>query len=963
MAMRSGVLRAGILCVLTLVLSSCVAQRLDAVVGTIPEKPDYAFWPHEVSDLKHDPGITYGVLANGMRYAIMRGTQPAGAVSLRFRIAAGSVQERDDQRGLAHFLEHMAFNGSKNVPEGEFVKLLQRKGLAFGAHTNAYTSTNETVYMLELPRNTADLVDTGLMLFREVGENLLLDPKAIEREKGVVLAEQRSRNTPEYRALEARWKLWYEGQLLADRLPIGLKEAIEAATRETLLEYYQRNYRPERALLVVVGDIDVGEVQQKIERSFADWKGSGADRPDPQIGAPKSRGLTAAIVTEKNLPESVTVNWIGPASRDTDTAQSRSRDARWWMANAIVNRRLERLARGANAPFISAGVGYSRERGVGSSYALSVSSKPGTWRTALAAAEQELRRALEHGFSAAEIEREVKEWRAGLEDAVASAATRQSSRLAGSIVSGFDGRTVETSPADELALFGAYAPSLTPKNVQAGLREIATGFGPIVVVSSGDEIAAGSAAVTDAFTQSRRTQVAPLAERSALAFPYDKFGAAGKIAERRVIDDLGVSLLRFENGVRLNIKRTDFDKDTVSVTVRFAGGFLSLPRDRVGLYWMLPFAFNEGGLKKLTTDELEEALAGRIVSMSARLGEDAFIFSGGTNGKDLTLQLQLLAAFATDPAYRSEGLERQLASAEDDLKQFNSSPGRVLSREVSSLLRSRDPRWQFPTLGNLQSISMKDVEAVIGPALSSAPVEVSIVGDVTEEEAVRAVAGTFGALPSRPTAFSDPAGARAVSFPKGGGKYRFTHEGSPDQALAYVAWRGPGFYSDMRRARTLSLLREIIKVRLTDEFREAQGAAYSPTASASFSSVFPDFGFIAASSETKPELVEDFFRTVDEVVNEIVSGKLSDDAIERAREPLVKALEKNRLGNGFWVGAVADLQSDPRSVEAIRSQISDVSSVTRKEVVEAARAWLRSRERVEIRILPASSETGIQPKR
>jgi zinc protease len=244
-----------------------------------------------------------------------------------------------------------------------------------------------------------------------------------------------------------------------------------------------------------------------------------------------------------------------------------------------------------------------------------------------------------------------------------------------------------------------------------------------------------------------------------------------------------------------------------------------------------------------------------------------------------------------------------------------------------------------------------------------APVEVSIVGDVTEEEAVRAVAGTFGALPSRPTAFRDPEGARAVSFPKGGGKYRFTHEGSPDQALAYVAWRGPDFYSDTRRARTLSLLREIIKVRLTDEFREAQGAAYSPTASASFSSVFPDFGFIAASSETKPELVEDFFRTVDEVIDEIVSGKLSDDAIERAREPLVKALEKNRLGNGFWVGAVADLQSDPRSVEAIRSQISDVSSVTRKEVVEAARAWLRSRERVEIRVLPASSGAGAQPKR
>ena len=963
MTIRLGLLRAGVLVLVALLLSSCVAPRPGTPAGaTSSLQPDYSFWPHDVSDLRPDPGIRYGVLSNGVRYAIMRGTQPAGVVSMRLRIAAGSLQENDDQRGLAHFLEHMAFNGSKNVPEGEFVKLLQRKGLAFGAHTNAYTSTSETVYMLELPKNTPDLVDTGVMLFREVAENLVLDQTAIDREKGVVLAEQRSRNTPEFRAFEARWKILYEGQRLADRLPIGLAETISAATRARLLEYYQRNYRPERTTLVVVGDIDVADIEKRLTRGFADWRGQGSDPRDAEMAPPRQRGLTGAVFIEKNLPETVTVNWLAPAGREADTAAIRIRDARWWMATTILNRRLERLARGANPPFISASVDYNRERGVVSSFSLAVSSSPGAWRTAMAAAEQEFRRGLQHGFSASEIDRELKEWRTGLEDATASASTRQSSQIARTILSGLDEHNVATHPSVELELFERYAPTLTPEAVLAGLREVAAGAGPIVVLSTSQDVPGGAAAVQTAYEQSLKVQVDPPANRKAQTFPYERFGAEGRVVERKAIDDLGITLIRFANGVRLNFKQTDFNRDTISVRVRFAGGFLTLPRNRVGLYWLIPFAFGEGGLSKLTADELDEALAGRIASSSAFLGEDAFTLLGGTNRRDLNLQLQLLAAYATDPAYRPEGLERQLASAVDDIKQFASSPGRVLSRELSALLRSNDTRWRFPTLANLKSVTMKEIETILAPTLASAPIEISIVGDTTEADAIAAVARTFGAFASRPTAFVAPPGARGVSFPRDGGKYRFTHEGAPDQALAYVAWRGPGFYADPRRARVLSLLREVLKVRLTEEFREAQGATYSPNAGSSFSNVFPEFGFLSASSETRPELVEDFFRTLDEVVAEIADGKITEDAVNRARTPLVKGLETSRLANAFWTGTIADLQSEPRGIDAIRSQIPDFTSVTREELVAAARTWLRPEGRVEIRILPEAARGAAQPK-
>lgn len=946
--------------ILSASLLSCVSAPTGSPAASAVRvlQPDYSYWPHEVSDIKPDPGIRHGVLSNGMRYAIMRNVQPAGAVSLRFRIAAGALQETEQQRGLAHFLEHMAFNGSKNVPEGEFVKLLQRRGLAFGAHTNASTSATDTTYQLELPKNDADLIDTSLMLFREIAGNLLLDQKAIDREKGVVLAEQRTRNTPEFRAFEARWKLWYQGQRQAERLPIGLKETIQSATREQIAEYYYRNYRPERTLLVVTGDMDPSAMEDLIRKKFSDWKGEGADQPDPDLGTPVERALTPQVIVEKNLPEDTSVNWFTPGSRDADTLAQRIRDSRWWMATTIINRRMERVARGSSAPFISAAIGYYEERGVSNSFSISVSSKPGTWKTALPAAEQEVRRALEHGFTAAELQRELKEWRSSLEDAAGSASTRQTSGLAGGIVSGFESRTVSTHPADDLAIFEKYAPTLTPETVLAGLREITGGRGPVIVLSTSEPVPGGPQALANVFTGSASVKVASRAERVAKDFPYSNFGTTGKVSDRKLVEDLGISLIRFSNGVRLNFKRTDFDKDTISVNVRFGGGFVSLPKNRTGMYWLLPFSFTEGGLNRLTADELEESLAGKIASMNTSLDDDAFEFYSRTNQRDLLLQMQLFAAYAKDPAYRSQGLERQLTSAEADISQFASSPGRVLSRELSGLLRSGDPRWTFPTFRQLQSITMKDVQDVMAPSLASAPVEIGIVGDISEEEAIRVVAETFGTFAARPERLSEPSGARDIRFPKGGGKFQFAHEGGADQAVAYVAWRGPDFYSDTRRARTLSLLREVIKVRLTEEFREAQGATYSPSAGSSFSSSYPGFGFISASSETRPELVENFYKTVDGVVNEIISGKLSDDALERARTPLVKSLEKGRLGNGFWAGVVVNLQSEPRGLEAVRSQISDIRSITRDEIIAAAKTWLKASERVEIRVLPKPRKSG-----
>lgn len=963
MGRRSSFVAAIMLGMLAVVLSSCVTSpQSPATAVHRPLQPDYSYWPQDVSDLKPDPGVKYGVLPNGMRYAIMQNAQPAGAVSLKLRFASGSLQENDNQQGLAHFLEHMAFNGSKNVPEGEFVKLLQRRGLQFGAHTNASTSFDQTVYMLELPKNTPDLIDTGLMLFREVGGNLTLAPEAVQREKGVVLSEMRARDSPEYRSYITRLKTWYDGQRQPERMPIGKKEMIEGATREIVAEYYQRNYRPERALLVVTGDVDVASIEKLIAAKFGDWKGVGPDVPDPDMGTPKERGLVVASHIEPNISEDVTVTWFQPAGWEADTTAIRKQKFQWRIATSILNRRLERLARGANPPFVSASVDRGEDRGIANSFGIAVDCKPGTWKRAMSAAEQEVRRALEFGFSQAEVTRELKEWRAALEDAAGSASTRQTGALANRIVASFGGGSVFTHPSTNLQRFEANAATLTPATVLQGLKDVAQGSGPVIVLTSSQAVAGGDAAISAAWQESVKVPVAAIAQEGSKEFPYTSFGAEGKVASSQHIDDLDISMIQFANGVKLNFKKTAFEKDTINVTVRFAGGMVSLPKTKPGMYWMLPFSFTEGGLKKLTTDEMEEAIAGKVASVSLGLDDDAFEFDGRTRPQDLMLQMQLLAAFATDPAYRGNGLDRLKDSAESDIKSFSSSSSRVLSRETSGLVHSGDRRWMFPTYAQLKSISMADISGTIGPALGNAPIEISVVGDTTEAEVIKSVAATFGALPQRLAAAKEPAGARDVRFPKTGGHFEFAHEGAQDQATAYVAWAASDFYANRRQSRTLSLLKEMIEIRMTDEFREAQGATYSPSADTTFSTAFKGYGFLEAQAETKPELLDGFYKTLDKVVEEMRSGSFSDDVIDRARTPLVKTLEKSRLGNGFWQGILGDIQSDPRGVETVRTQIADYSGITRQELIAAARAFLVPAHRLEIRVLPRKQQALGQPR-
>src|SRR5271168_900063 len=260
-------------------------------------------WPQAHSDLKADASIRFGVLPNGMRYAIMRNATPPGQVSMRLRFDVGSLMERDDQQGLAHFLEHMAFNGSTNVPtRGDMVKDLERLGLAFGADTNAGTGFDATVYKFDLPKSDDQTVDTSLMLLREIAGNLSLDQAAMDQERGVILSEERLRDTPSFRIAKQQYAFMMEGQRPPQRWPIGLVPVIQGAKADLIADIYHHYYRPERATLVIVGDIDPDAIEAKIKARFGDWQGKGPAGADPDLGKVASRGDDFKLAIEAGSP-------------------------------------------------------------------------------------------------------------------------------------------------------------------------------------------------------------------------------------------------------------------------------------------------------------------------------------------------------------------------------------------------------------------------------------------------------------------------------------------------------------------------------------------------------------------------------------------------------------------------------------------------------------------------------------
>ncbi|WP_447760871.1 M16 family metallopeptidase [Sphingopyxis panaciterrae] len=916
------------------------APPASATAAVNPQTAAAKAWNFAASDIAVDPNIVFGVLPNGMKYALLKNSTPKDSVVLRMRFDVGSFAEADDQRGLAHFLEHMVFNGSTNVPEGEMVKLLERKGLAFGADTNAVTGFDDTVYQLDLPNATDDLIDTGLMLMRETASEVTIDPAAVDRERGIILSERRARDTYQLRSLIDQLGFQMEGMRVASRIPVGTEEVIKTAPAARIRDIYDRYYRPERATLVMVGDFDPAVVEAKIKARFAGWKGRGPAGPDPDIGTVDYKRPSAADdFVDPAIQDAVTVTAFKPWVQEPDTKAKRAKSLAEEIGEAIVSRRLAKIALNEDSPILA---GYFSEAAgwkVFDQVTVGAIAKEGAWKEALALVEQELRRATEHGFTQAEVDEQIANRRTALKNAVAGVTTRRSDTMADVLISAAEGDFVVVRPETTQALFDATTPSLNAETVSAAFRKRVEGLSaPLVHVTSKKPVEGGTAAILADLGASRQVAVAAPAEAASSAFAYDDFGTPGKIVADDRIDDLGIRRIRFANNVMLNIKKTDFQKDKVYLSMRVDGGELLATKDdptRVALAGSISL----GGLEAHSLDELRTILAGKTVSPAFGSSTDAFGGSALTSPDDFALQAKLMAAFLTHPGYRADGLALIRRYLPQQYAANDATPSAVIARDAGGILANNDPRETTPPLDKLMTLDWTQLKAAVGDSLAHGAIEIGVVGDMDEQAVIDAIASTFGALSERRAAFDPRTDARVRQYAADRSERTLIHKGPAEQAELRVYWPARDD-SDLAEAMQLNLLSRVMQLMLTEELREKLGESYSPGAAASLSNEYPGYGFLFAASNIDFKDLATTRAAIFAIAKELRDKPVDADLLDRARKPLVESMTKARRENGYWLPYVTEASTQADRLDRSRNGIKEVEAATPAELEALAQRYL-----------------------
>jgi zinc protease len=923
-----------------------------------------ADFAHQASDLPADPAIKWGKLDNGLRYALLRNPEPRGRVSARLSVKVGSVYENENQRGIAHFLEHMAFNGSQHFPASDVVEFFQRLGMDFGGDTNASTGFDRTIYQLELPDTKVATIRESLTFFADVAGGLLLNSAEIDKERGIILSEKRARDSVGLRTFLAELNFLVPDTRFPQRLPIGTEEVIRTASRERFTEFYDAWYRPDRMCLVIVGDVDPAAVEPIVRELFAPLAARGAAQLEPRLGAVTPTNTVDSILhTEmESGSTNVALETVVPYAFEPDTSANRLKYLPRTLALRMLNRRLSILAKKEGAPFLSGGVGVSEQYDLFRNASIELNCRPDQWEAALAVGEQELRRALEHGFQPEELAEAVAEMTNNFEQAVRTAATRRSGNLADEITGDLIDDSVTTHPAAEQAIFLPALQAVTPAACTQALRAAwSETNGRKIFVAGNLQLPNAAPAITGAYEASRKVAVAAPPRTEQAAFAYTDFGPAGQVAKQTPVEDLGATLVQFNNGVRLNLKPTDFEAGRIRISVRVGGGTLTVPKNLPGLSLLANVAFTAGGLGKHSVDDLQRLLAGKTVGLSFGAQGDSFGFGGTTNRADLLLQLQLFCAFLTDPGYRPESIRQVHKAAEQLYLRLAHTADGPLQLEVAGLLASGDSRFGLPPKDVMLSRNLDELKAWLAPQFAKGPIEIAIVGDFEPAATIDAVARTFGALHKREAkpAYTD---ARKVTPPSSPITKQYTIDTEIPKALVRLYWPGPDG-RDIKLTRRLRLLTEVFSDRLRVEIREKLGGTYSPNAGSDLSDIYPGYGWLIADATVAPADTRSIADAIKVVAATLHEKGVTEEELVRAKQPVLTALRESARTNPYWLGSVlAAAQEFPERLDWSRNRYTDNESVTAAELTALAKQYLVPAKISEFIIIPAAKvETPAAP--
>jgi len=907
----------------------------------LPAEPGPADSPPHAA-LPSDPGVLMGTLDNGLRWYVEENSQPKKRAELRLVIKAGSVLEDDDQLGLAHFLEHMAFNGTENFAENDLISYMESIGMAFGADVNASTGFDRTLYKLTVPTDRPELLERGLQVLRDQGGAMLLEPVQVDKERGVVLEEWRTRRGAQGRIVDQMVLSTYQGSRYAERLPIGTEESIQGFEPEALRRFYRDWYRPDLMAVMAVGDFEPHEVIALIEHHFSDWTGPEDPRPRLQVEIPPRHAPVVTVITDPEIPRTM----LEIADQFDETEGQTYGDYRRSLVRrlffGVVNERLSTLASQTDAPFLGAGGGPSRLNAAEVSTVLGAACVEDEVPRALEALWTEVQRAQRHGVTEAELDRARHGMLARYEQIEREIEKTSSSQHIAELVRVFTHDEAMPGTALEVQLAKAWVPQISKQEVDALAAEwMDHGSLVLQVVMPEKE---GLEPPTEAQLRTLLAEVgardvAAMAEQSVDQPLLDSPPPEGAtVVERGEVPELGVTTWTLSNGVEVWLKPTDFKDDEIRLQARSPGGRALVPDTDYIIARSASAIRSRSGLGVFDSSTLSKRLAGARASASTSVNRFGERLSGSCAPDELETMLQLITLHLTQPRFTEQGLAQYRQSKEESLRNRLSDPDNVYEDAYDRIMYGDHPRSRSWTMDTLEQLDLARSQTFYRERFANAAdFHWVIVGNLDLEAMEPLITRYLGALPSaEPREEAGDDGMIRVP----GRQADTVHAGIEPKARVKMTWHGD-FESTWINRNRIQALEDILDVRLREVIREDLGGTYGVTTS-SDSWQEPTHGYrFTIAFRCDPERVDELKAAALTEVERIVGEAPAADEITTEQEKNRRDREERVRTNGFWISSIAgtlergedprelvawDARNDSLSAEEVRAMASRVFS-------------------------------------
>ncbi len=911
-----------------------------------------------------DPALVRGVLPNGFQYVLLENHTPADRVSMHLNVFAGSVHETDEEQGLAHYLEHMVFNGSEHFKPGELIEFFQSIGMGFGADANASTSYFRTTYDLDLPRAEEKLFKDALLVFKDYARGALILEEEVDRERGIILAEKRVRDSVSYQIFKKKLLFELPGSLLNRRHPIGLQKIIEGADRALLKGFYDTWYRPDNMAFVAVGDFDAKLLETLLINTFSDLSPS-PDRVKnfdsfPDISWDSSQNTINTFYHHDPEAQVTTISMerIRFVPFEKQSIEDLKKELLADVGHAILTRRLVREIRNQTTRF-SSGSTFTGQF----LHNISLASIEGEytdaehWEKGVRELEYLLRQALEYGFTKGEVEREKADLIATLTSDAKQAATRKSNSLARQLLFAMNNKKLFLSPQQRMEILVPFVKSLSLEDVNEAFQKAWGGEPPLICVTGKaviekDGTKTPEKQIQDVYEKASQSPVKPFVEATAKQFPYlpipgqENTGRLARIvAQKKDVNGLGITTVDFDNGVRLNIKHTDFQDNQMGFSLVFGDGLNAQPASKQGLGLLGEGVINESGFGAMNVQELEQALAGHNLSAHFSVDDNHFSYGGTGDAKELELVFQLIYTFLNDPGFTDQAVNLVKSRYEQDFNtQEHTIRGSYLIKGLP-FLTGGDSRFGMPDPKNVNAFDLSDVKNWLEPYIRNAPVELSIVGDVDPEKVLKYAKTYLGGLENR-TKILDVKN-RPVHFPRGK-SLELPLETRMEKAMVRLCFPTDDYW-DIKRTRRLSVLADVFSDRLRKSIREELGIAYSPYAYHYGSKAVKGYGVFQAVAMVAPKDKDRVMAVIEDIAEDLHENGVTEKEFKLLIKSVLEHVKVKLETNEYWLNSVMKNSSRfPCQLEWPVSIMEDFQKISPRELSRLAGEYLKPASRAKI---------------